>query len=420
MKRLFYLISFSLFIITASQAQYIRCGTAELHKMKMQSDPQYRVYYENIEEKMKDWASLGAQQRIAGAGPIVIPVVVHVLWNTSAQNISDAQIQSQMKVLNEDFSGKNADTSQIPADFKSVFGKANIYFCLASRKSNGDWTTGIERRQTSVTSFPFRDSRIKDYASGGLDAWDRSQYLNIWVTNLSGGLLGYTEMPGSNALVDGCVIQYNAFGRGVGSLQSSFNKGRTSTHEIGHWLGLWHTWGDDNGSCSGSDYVGDTPNQANYTYGCPSFPVKDACSPNSPGVMFVNFLDYSDDRCMHMFTAGQAAVMQGVLNNYRPGLLTSNGCGAATGFADNNVQTFIDAYPNPASDLIHIYIHLPAVTVLNITAYDMLGKLLTRSEVHRAGEQNINLDVSSLKSGLYSLVVSTSQGNIAKRFSIAR
>jgi len=417
MKKLLYLISFSLFIFTSSRAQYIRCATAEIHKMQMESDPQYRAYYENIEQKMHDWAAQGAQMRTSGSGTTVIPVIVHVLWNTSAQNISDAQIKSQITVLNEDFGGVNADTSQIPAAFKSVFGNSNISFCLASRKSNGDWTNGIERKQTSITSFVFRDSRIKDNSLGGLDAWNRDQYLNIWVVNFSDGTLGYTMMPGNPANTDGCVIQFNAFGRGIGPLWSNFNKGRTATHEIGHWLGLWHIWGDDGGTCNGSDYIDDTPNQANYSYGCPSFPLTDACTTTSPGIMFMNFMDYSDDRCMHMFTVDQVNVMHSVMNTYRPSILTSNGCNAATGLANINAQSFIELYPNPANDVVQIDVHISGIIVLNVSAFDMLGKKIVTSEIHNTGQQ-INLDVSALSTGLYTLVVSTNEGNVARRFAI--
>jgi hypothetical protein len=127
---------------------------------------------------------------------------------------------------------------------------------------------------------------------------DRDRYLNLWTCNLGSNLLGYATFPGGNASIDGVVIGYQYFGS-VGFVSPPFNKGRTATHEIGHWLWLYHIWGDDNGSCGGSDLVADTPNQGAEFYGCPAYPNLDNCSPNPPGVMSMNYMDYTDDRCIY-------------------------------------------------------------------------------------------------------------------------
>src|SRR5204863_4475237 len=136
-------------------------------------------------------------------------------------------------------------------------------------------------------------------------------YMNIWVANISNGLLGITQLPGGPPETDGICIAYNAFGR-TGHLTAPYNRGRTGTHETGHWLGLQHIWGDDGGDCTGSDFIDDTPNQAHETYGCPAFPVYDACTPAYPGILFMDFMDYTDDACMHLFTNGQANYMNGI------------------------------------------------------------------------------------------------------------
>jgi hypothetical protein len=254
-----------------------------------------------------------------------IPVVVHVVWRTTAQNISDAQIQSQIDALNEDFARTNADTINTPLPFRGVASSTQFQFCLARRDPSGAATTGIERRQTTATSFSTADL-MKSYSSGGLDAWDVNRYLNIWVCNLSGGVLGYGEFPATtHTTTFGVVIQYDCFGR-VGTLDPIYNLGRTCTHEFSHCFRLYHIWGDDNGSCSGSDGVGDTPNQGDATYGCYNFPHLDACATTTPGIMYMNYMDYSDDDCLNMFTAGQASRMYSAMNAYYRTLFTSNGC----------------------------------------------------------------------------------------------
>lgn len=252
-----------------------------------------------------------------------IPVVVHVVYNTAAQNISDAQIQSQIDVLNEDYRRLNADKTNTPSAFAGVAADCEITFCLAQTSPTGSPTTGIIRKSTTVTSFTDNDA-VKHNSSGGDDAWPAASYLNLWVCNLGGGLLGYAQFPGGAAATDGVVILYTSFGR-TGNVTAPYNKGRTATHEVGHWLNLRHIWGDAN---CGSDLVSDTPTQQTSNYSCPSFPHV-TCSNGTNGDMFMNYMDYTDDACMNMFSAGQKARMKALFasGGARASLLNSAGCG---------------------------------------------------------------------------------------------
>jgi hypothetical protein len=186
------------------------------------------------------------------------------------------------------------------------------------------------RVQTSVNGFSTNDN-VKFSSTGGSNIWNRDKYLNIWVCNLSSGLLGYAQFPGGPANTDGVVIDFQAFGTN-GTAQAPFNLGRTATHEVGHWLNCYHIWGDDGTACTGTDQVSDTPNQADENYGCPVFPVI-SCNNGPNGDMFMNYMDYTDDGCMNVFTTGQKNRMQALFasGGFRSPLTTSNGCQAPTG-----------------------------------------------------------------------------------------
>jgi hypothetical protein len=274
-----------------------------------------------MEKKIQ--AFLYKHQGIVSSQSIVtIPVVFHVVYNTAEQNISDAQIQSQVDALNADFSASNADISNVPPAFQSLIGNAQLQFVLAKRDPGGNAATGITRNYSSVTSFS-SNGAVCYTNSGGCDAWPASQYLNIWICNKSGAA-GYSSYPWSgNASTDGVIIGYNFIGT-TGTFTNNWNyqKGRTLTHEIGHWLGLIHIWGD---ATCGDDLVGDTPSQSSANGSCPVFPHMSACSPNTDGDMYMNYMDYTNDDCRNMFSVAQAARMNAYLTNSRPGILTSMG-----------------------------------------------------------------------------------------------
>ena len=291
------------------------------------ADPAFRQNRQAIEAFTAQYAA----QPSANKGAQVIynvPVVVHVLYNNATSNISDAQINSQLAILNADFQMLNSDNTLVPAAFSSLKADCQINFCLAQRTPAGAASTGIIRKSTTKSSFSTSTDDAKYSSAGGDDAWDRTQYLNIWVVPGidGGGILGYAQFPGGPAATDGVVIGNKFFGN-TGTVTAPYNKGRTATHEVGHWMNLYHIWGDDGSACTGSDLVGDTPNQADENYGCPTFPSV-SCSNGANGDMFMNYMDYTDDACMYMFSAGQKTRMHAVLatGGSRAGLNTSLGC----------------------------------------------------------------------------------------------
>jgi hypothetical protein len=323
MRRIFTLLTAFLALTTVVNAQRV-CGSMDVYNAQKAADPQFEIRRQEIESFTNEFIARGGDGERA---LVTIPVVVHVVWNTTTENISDAQILSQIAVLNADFRKLNADVSGVPSVFTAA--DANIEFCLATVDPNGNVTTGINRVQTSTTAFGTND-QVKSSSTGGVNAWDRNRYLNLWVCDISGGILGYAQFPGGSAATDGVVVDYQYFGT-TGTATAPFNKGRTATHEVGHWLNLYHIWGDDGTGCTGTDNVADTPNQGDENYGCPTFPTV-SCSNGPNGDMFMNYMDYTDDACMYMFSAGQVTRMQALFaaGGSRASLLTSNGCGTGT------------------------------------------------------------------------------------------
>lgn len=225
-------------------------------------------------------------------GTISIPVIVHVLYNNASQNISDAQIASQIAVLNDDFSATNNDINQVPSLFSPVVADSDIQFTLDQ----------VIRKQTSQTSFGTGDA-IKFDAQGGSNVVTPNTHLNIWVGNIGGGILGYAQFPGGSSSTDGVVVSPQYFGT-TGSATAPFDGGRTTTHEVGHWLNLRHIWGD--GRCNRDDFVSDTPTSDRPNYGCPNFPTTHCRTTD----MTMNYMDYVDDECMYMFSIGQKERMR--------------------------------------------------------------------------------------------------------------
>jgi hypothetical protein len=282
-----------------------------------ESVPSFRNNQLRIDEATQRSIQSGRAQEVMRR-QVTIPVVVHVVYKREAENISKAQINSQINVLNKDFGASNGDIGNVPAAWSGLVGNAKIQFKLATRDPDGKPTEGITRTKTDRSSFPANGDPVKKKSEGGVAAWPTKRYLNIWVCKLAGNLLGYAQFPGGPARTDGVVILHSAFGTS-GTVQAPFDKGRTATHEVGHWLNLRHIWADTLG-CGGSDHVVDTPNAAGPNLGEPSFP-RITCNNGPNGDMFMNYMDYTDDTAMFMFTAGQAARMNACLAGPRSSFL---------------------------------------------------------------------------------------------------
>jgi hypothetical protein len=314
----------------------IRCRAVEEHERLLRLDPAYRWRRREIEREVGEWMRAYAAAGVR-TGLIRIPVVVHVVWNTAAQNISDAQIQSQIAVLNEDFRRLNADAASTPAAFTAVAADARLEFALAVRGPGCMPTNGITRTNTAVAGWTYPGSGMKSAATGGADPWDSTEYLNVWIVNYTDGTLGFGTFPGGAAAVDGLVLHFQATGR-TGTLMAGAALGRTGTHEIGHWLDLQHIWGGSaaptSTSCADGDLVADTPNQAGASpfsaTTCRTFPSV-TCMNGPNGDMFMNYMDYSADQCMNTFTAGQVLRMDAALHTARSAILASAGLVPPTG-----------------------------------------------------------------------------------------
>ncbi len=278
------------------------CAAYEVLAEQLKEDPSLRQKMNAIEEFTRDFEQNPLAYRLLSDGTMEVPVVVNVLYRTAAENISQTQIESQITVLNKDFSATNADYNNTPSVFQGVrSGNTGIKFVLQN----------VVRRQTNKTSWSTNDA-MKKSKQGGIDPTSPATTLNIWVCTLGNGILGYAQFPGGKSATDGVVILNTAFGN-TGTVEAPFDKGRTATHEIGHYFNLRHIWGDTN---CGNDLVGDTPIHTTYNFGCPSFPANSTCGGASHPMMTMNYMDYTDDACMYMFTAGQKTRMQAT---YAPG-----------------------------------------------------------------------------------------------------
>lgn len=278
---------------TAADVITARCASQEVLEEKMAADPALRSRMEAIEAQTAKVLQNKSAYRLLADGTIEIPVVVHVLYRTASENISDAQIASQIDVLNEDFSNTNLDSVKVPAHFANLNTNVGLRFVLAQ----------TIRKYSSKRSWSTNDD-MKRSSKGGSDAVDPQNNLNMWVVNkmqaYGSTILGYAQFPGGAWATDGVVIGHNFFGR-VGTLSSPYHLGRTATHEVGHWINLRHIWGD---ATCGSDLVDDTPTHNTSNGGCPAADHKSTCS-GTPLEMWMNYMDYTYDACMYMFTHKQ-------------------------------------------------------------------------------------------------------------------
>lgn len=342
---------------------------------------------------------------------IKIPVVVHILYHTPEEKISDAAVLSQLGILNKCFRRRNADTVNTPAVFKPLAADCGIEFQLATADSRRRSTTGIIRKYTPITKWKM-DDKMKFSSTMGDDAWDAGSYLNIWVCQLD-KLAGYASFPGGDATKDGLVIDFDAFG--TASAGNGYELGKTAVHEIGHWLGLKHLWGDEN---CGDDGVADTPKQASYTIGCPTT-IRITCGNGPNGDMYMNYMDFTSDACTNMFTIGQKNRMRSLFEagGIRYSLLSSKGLSAPLTFEialpeEDPKWLHPQLYPNPSSSVLNLDLAYDSRWVgQTIRIVNMSGQVVMQVAITSKVQK---IDINKLQAGVYILAAKKEDGESMK------
>lgn len=295
-------------VASAEQVTLRNCAADEVLQRQIAANPSRGAKLDELERQTQAYKSGEQNSVFRVAGKLYVPVVVHIVLPNTAL-VTDAQIKSQISVLNADFTKANTELNNT-----SVYLAGYEYNKVANCEIEYV-VTNIVRKTTTATSFGTNDA-VKKSSSGGSDPVDATTKLNMWVCDLSSGYLGYAQFPGGSASTDGVVIDYQAFGTDAATdytMYSAFNLGRTATHEIGHWVNLRHIWGDRR---CGDDYVGDTPAHDASNGGCPAVGLKSACQ-GKPLEQWMNYMDYTDDRCMYMFSGGQKTRMDAAIDNAR-------------------------------------------------------------------------------------------------------
>lgn len=414
--------------------------------LKAKQDDYFKNYAEENKQMSRDRAA--AQAKGTAEHPVVlIPVVFHIVLNpTQLASLGGEagvieRINSQLATINEDFSATNADLVNVPQPFKPLIGKANISFGLAKRDVNGKAKLGIVyvNKPASFNGYEGQDLSVKRTQMGGSSPWDYTKYLNIWVTNITGASgngqvlgYGYNANYAQNVVGDpataGIVLHYLALGRRTGIGQTFYSpqteKGRTLTHELGHYFNIWHIWGKSapstSTSCADDDDIDDTPLQAGANTTCP-FPtgvVKPNCSqqPHAGGEMYMNFMDYSSDVCTDMFTIGQVDRMRAEIN----GVLYSITQNPELAFWPADVSAVeynnrVEVSPNPNNGKFNIHLFEKYDELKSITVVNTMGQLVQTINVTDQQEINYNIDISALPTGIYIAQLHFDQGIISRK-----
>jgi Pregnancy-associated plasma protein-A/Secretion system C-terminal sorting domain len=410
MNRFFSSIVLSLFCYICTTSAQQECGY--VHEKNEEIERYTEGYVKEFYTK--------ARPRVV----VKIPVVVHVIWRTTAGNISEAQIRGQIDSLTKDFRKRNVDAANIPTQkFRDLAADCEIEFCLANRDTMGFPSNGIVRKQTNLLNFgeQFSGTSRRVYYSklGGDDAWRPERYLNIWVCEFSeGGILGYTT-PIAKAMEkpaeDGCLMNVQAFGINANNLVGR-NKARTLVHEVGHYFNLLHIFGSDR-TCNDDDEVSDTPRQAWLNSACPSFPAPVSCSGNG-GDMYMNYMDYPHDECVLMFTRGQKARMWASIDGFRVGLLLRGAaCDPFTATA-SVVEPLWTIAPNPATTSFDVILpdewkYAPKI----IQLLDVAGRVVVEK---RKNTEGVTFDVQHVPNGLYFVKIKVENQIFVKKMSVVR
>lgn len=421
------LISILISVFTNIQAQEVNhsCGFDHWrHYIHQQSPDQLRT----MDDQYADWIERSREQAQQRDDEVYqIPVVFHIVHNTPDQNLADSVVHSQIEVLNEDYRRQNANAVDTREEFLPVAADVGIEFVLAEFDPQGNPTNGIVHVETDRENFEMdlfsQDNtldEVKFSASGGSDAWDTESYLNIWVCNISGGGLGQifglayppADVPnwpeGAAAPTEGAegvIIHYTTLGRNNPSHMlddvEGNDQGRTLVHEVGHYLGLRHIWGDAlpfiGDGCAEDDGFADTPNcEAADNFQCNHQANTCVDEPEDFVDMVENYMDYSPDVCMNMFTQEQADMMRFVLTEFRPGLLNSD----AVGVNEFALNGQIDVFPNPASEQITVRF---TDQIDRVELYDHTGRSL--AEFGSVNADQLEIPVQQYAPGTYFLRV---------------
>ncbi|MBL0340353.1 MAG: T9SS type A sorting domain-containing protein [Bacteroidetes bacterium] len=412
------------FLVLSSNGQIQRCGTDEHQAALDLAFPELKKQRTALNEAA-DRLILENPEFKAGL-VVTIPVVFHVLYTNTAQNIPDNRLFEQIDVLNKDYSRTNVDAINTRSMFLPVAANTQIQFCLAQRTPTGTATDGIVR--VSYTgSFPNNPHTVSP-------EWDHTKYLNIYIGDLGGGLLGYANLPPGSTGNDHVVALYSAVGGpNVPGTISAYDLGRTITHEVGHWLNLQHTFnsgcvGTSANNCATSgDFICDTPPTANPAFGCPTN-TPNTCTEVTPFPppytanmvdMYENYMDYTDDNCMNIFSLGQSTRMNAAITTLRSQLLTSLGC-VPVGVNEILDPSFITISPTISNGKFEVQFNFPAATSVSLELMDMGGRKIYDSIQKIAYSSTINIDLSDKAEGVYMLRASTEKGFLVKRIVIVK
>lgn len=432
------LFPIALFLFIYGNSQDRKCAANDVMERQIANDPSYAARMIAIEKQTQEFVVAkraginykkpdnpgggnGGGGNGGGGNPpsfsaVTIPVVVHILYNNSTQNIDQQRVTEQIEILNADFGATNSDIgSYVPSVYQSsVSTGAGMSFCLIQ----------TIRKQTSVSSFSTNDA-MKYNSSGGSDAVDPAHNLNIWVCNMSGGILGYAQFPGGNLSTDGVVILYSSFGITSGN----YDLGRTATHEVGHYFNLRHIWGDRR---CGDDLVNDTPLHDGANYGCPGQGATSNCK--GPIIeMWMNYMDYTYDRCMYMFSKEQVYRMQATLvsGGSRFNMVQSNPCSStrtsdeiitsASLFSTSGARVSNDfqLYPTLTGGNVYVKVNANATGTANLALYNEAGEMVTRKRiavVEGTNSQEVNL--GNLPNGFYIAWLSEGQNKYLRKLVI--
>ncbi len=445
MKKILVVLMCFVGINVYSQSVINRCAFDEINAFHSERNVDYKNVVNATFNNAKQFAKQNFNKR-DNNDILKIPVVVHIVYNTPQENIDDSLVYNQIAVLNEDFRRQNADTAALRNEFLGLGADAGIEFYLACEDPDGNPTTGITRTATTKTSFGnFLGSgvdEVKFDSTSGKSGWNSNEYLNIWVCNTGGAVLGLAYPPQgapnwpANAFptdprVQGVVVHYEVFGRNnpraTGQL-SIADWGRTAVHEVGHYLGLRHIWGDGTLSilgiadCTVDDGIDDTPNSGTNSQidGCQ--PSKNTCD-DGPGDlpdMWENYMDYSEERCQTTFTIGQIDIMRAMLLTARSGLLQAKCVDTTNNVSVENISNSlsVNVFPNPANHKVTIELG-KAANNITISVTNAIGAVVYNNTFNN-NQYSYTINTEKFSNGIYFLHIENENKKAVKRLVVQK